>query len=54
MTCPINHDAIKSSPAWSLLEPVGVQRALRPGRPDLELRNCACGSTLGKPVTKES
>jgi hypothetical protein len=53
MVCPIDHDAIKSSPAWQQLEPRGVQRALRPGRPDIEMRNCECGSTLCKPIAKE-
>lgn len=36
--------------AWQALPYVGVQRL--DDEPDLELRNCACGSTLAIPVTR--
>lgn len=30
---------------WARLEAIGTQRV--PGAPDVELRNCGCGTTLG-------
>lgn len=44
--CPngVNHEAVKrSSRAWSSLAYVGIQEF---PRARLEMRNCACGSTL--------
>lgn len=53
----IDHEAIKLDEArWSALVYVGIQPTYdEPGKPThLELRNCTCGSTLCKPVTKEA
>ena len=38
-----NHESLKRSPEWHLLDLVGFQKA-PPGK--LELRNCRCGSTI--------
>jgi hypothetical protein len=57
VTCAFDHEELKhDEPRWSALPFVGLQQTYdRPGKPThLELRNCACGSTLCKPVTKES
>lgn len=32
--------------SWRALKYVGIQRIDLEGEPDLELRNCTCGSTL--------
>jgi hypothetical protein len=40
--CGVEHNAL----SWSRLPPRGVQRLDGLG-PDIELRNCSCGSTLG-------
>lgn len=43
--CLVDHDALKLDPAaWQALHFVGIQDGA--GGPDLELRNCRCGSTL--------
>lgn len=41
-----DHDAL-----WQSLPLVGVQHDESP-HPDLELRNCSCGSTLSRPVRR--
>jgi hypothetical protein len=47
------HDALKlDRERWSALLFVGVQND-DDGRPELELRNCACGSTLAIAITPE-
>lgn len=44
---PAVHERLKTDPAaWASLKDVGVQ--LLDGAPLLELRNCACGSTLAR------
>lgn len=53
--CPVDHEALKQDEArWSALEYRGLQRTYdEPGFPThLELRNCECGTTLGRPVYK--
>ena len=52
--CPIaTHEAIKNSPLWSSLAPLGYQNDVgddgRPNGRRFEVRNCKCGSTLYKP-----
>ena len=39
--------------SWEQLEYVGVQRSEFDGMPDLELRNCRCGSTITVRVLSE-
>lgn len=47
---PESHNAIKADPqAWSLLKPIGVM--VIDDTEALEMRNCACGSTLCKSIT---
>ncbi len=41
------HAELKRSPAWDELPLIGVMPGAD-GEPDLELRNCSCGSTLGR------
>lgn len=51
-TCPVDHEAAKTDPdRWAALALVGTQPTYdEPGQPDaLELRNCACGTTLARP-----
>lgn len=52
--CPESvHEAMKSSPEWSLLKPIGMQiiEERDDGKVEaLEMRNCQCGSTLCKEV----
>lgn len=50
----VNHEQLKlDESAWSALPFVGLQPTYdEPGQPThLELKNCACGSTLCKSVT---
>ena len=43
MTCTaVSHEHVKNTPAWKTLAFVGIHCG------ELELRNCHCGSTLGK------
>jgi hypothetical protein len=49
--CTVDHEAIKQSPAWQSLKYIGIQHVEAwEGEPayDLELRNCACGTTLAR------
>lgn len=51
-----DHAALKlDAAAWAALPFVGLQKTYAdPGEPShLEMRNCACGSTLCVPVTRE-
>lgn len=45
------HDAIKASDFYGRLMPRGIQRSYSVAHPDLDLRNCACGTTLARPIT---
>jgi hypothetical protein len=47
-----DHDALKRDPVkWAALRPVGVQESGSGDEPDVELRDCPCGSTLGVELT---
>jgi hypothetical protein len=58
VTCAADHNAIKADAMlWALLPYVGVYPGIPdddfgPGCPPLELRNCACGSTLARPMSE--
>lgn len=59
MTCEakVDHESIKLDESrWSALAYVGIQPDYDDNGREapLELRNCACGSTLCRPVTKRS
>lgn len=51
--CTADHEQLKSTDAWWSLALVGQQHTpedeIGPGE-DLELRNCACGSTLARVI----
>lgn len=49
-SCPVDHERVKWTAAWDQLAYVGLMPSCSSGHPDLELRNCACGTTLCKPV----
>lgn len=46
----VDHAAVKESPAWQQLAYVGRQNTYDEENNELELRNCACHSTLCKLV----
>ena len=46
----VDHEAAKTSPAWESLEYVGHQPTYDDDGSELEMRNCACHSTLCKLV----
>ena len=49
--CPIDHVALKTSPDWSMLRHIGVQKVESFGDEpayELELANCSCGTTLAR------
>lgn len=48
--CPVDHERVKWTPAWDELPSIGIQPSGDPDHPDLELKNCTCGTTLCKPL----
>ncbi len=55
--CLAPHREIIADPKlWARCKFIGVQKEEEPSEdfPDLELRNCTCGSTLSRPVTKRN
>ncbi len=45
------HAALKESPAWAELELVGVLASVD-DEPAIELRNCTCGTTIGREMVE--
>jgi len=51
LACPLDHEALKRDPAaWSRLEFRGIQQSFDDHGTEIELRNCACNSTLCRPI----